>query len=100
MIFSATAVSGVATVGVAVRPVFRFTCVPGTASGTGSVTFKPTPSTYNDTGYEPVYDREGAVLTINLSSQFSMDVQGSAGVAGLKVTSDNSGDTFTLIVDG
>ena len=88
---SASAVSGVATVGVnGQHSPMQITSVPTSASGTGTVTARP----INGTGFESVFDSSGAALTFDLSAQYTFIVDGL--FKDIKVTSSNSGDTFTL----
>jgi hypothetical protein len=87
------AVSGVATL--EVRPnrwVQQFTVTPDSASGTGTVTVRPS----NAAGFEQLFDKDGVAVTIDLSAQKTYIAEGS--LTGIKVTSDNSSDTFELSV--
>jgi len=94
---SADAVSGVATVEATLySSAVRMTVVPTSASGTGTVTVKTAGTTDHSPGYEPAYESDGTTaLTVDLSAQKSLDLPGP--LVGIKVTSDNSADTFGLV---
>lgn len=94
----AAAVSGVATVeGKFPGATVRFTVSPTSASGTGTVTVRTAGTTDYPAAYEAAYASDGTTaLTVDLSAHVSMDLPGP--LTGVKVTSDNSGDTFGLVV--
>jgi hypothetical protein len=94
---SVEAVSGVATLeGSFAGSGVQFTVLPISASGTGTVTVKPDGTTDAVTGYEAAYATDGATaLTVDLSAQQTFVLHGR--LAGVKVTSDNSSDTFHLV---
>lgn len=94
-------VSGVATFddGNSVGPVTQITVIPTSASGTGTVTVKPVDTTDATAAYEALYDSAKAAMTIDLSAQNTVVVQGPE-LSGVKVTSSNSADTFSLVVSG
>jgi len=70
----------------------QFTTVPTSASGTATVTCVPEGAN----AYESVFDTDGIALTYDLSVQKTHFVAGA--ITHLKVASDNSSDTFTLIM--
>ena len=86
------AVGGVATVRVEQTSAeqFQFSVEPASASGTGTVTAMAR----HTTGFGPLFDSAGAALQVDLSETSSFVVSGS--ILQLKVTSDNSADTFNL----
>lgn len=87
---SVAASSGVATIGMSDASAGQVTSVPTSASGTGTVTARP----IGVAGFETVYDSDGNALTFALSSQYTFTI--AANILQVKVSSDNSGDTFTL----
>jgi len=91
-VYSEESVSGVATVSIPQWPqAVQFTVTPNSASGTGTVTFKP----YGGTEFEPMYDNDGVELTLDLSASATRSVV-AAAIEEIKVSSDNSADTFSL----
>ena len=98
--FQATsAVSGVATVDLSEYPQaceLQFTVIPISASGTGAVTYKPAGTSEVEPGYEPLcWPGGNTPIQIDLSSQKTLPVR--FQIAGLKITSDNPVDSFTVI---
>jgi len=92
---SAAAVSGVATVDLAAEKghVVVATVQPSSASGTGTVTARAVGSA----AYQPVYESDGSTaLTVALDGS-DVSVELPVWVTHVKVTSDNSGDEFTLL---
>ena len=98
--FQATsAVSGVATVDLSEYPQggdLQFTVIPFSASGTGAITYRPAGTSEVTPGYEPLCWPGGDTpIQIDLSEQKTLVVP--FQIAGLKITSDNSVDSFTVI---
>jgi len=93
------AVSGVATVDLSDRTLpttFQVTVLPGTATGTGTVTVKPTAPTGYTAAYEALYQADGSTaFTVDLSAQVTFFVTGK--IDGLKITSSETADTFSVI---
>lgn len=88
--------SGVATVklNMGARQIAHVTVIPDSASGTGTITARPIGI---DT-FGPVADSAGSALTTDLSAQSTHRFLPEDGVEEVKITSDNSGDTFDVTV--
>lgn len=67
---------------------------PDSCSGTGTLTAKP----YGAPAFETVYDNSGAALTTDFAGQQTWTLSGN--YEAFKLTSDNSADTFALVVGG
>jgi hypothetical protein len=94
----AESVSGVAEVTGVPSGVTQFTCrpTPGSSnSGTGTVTGKPNSDTSYPLDYETIF-LDDAALTVDVSEQVTI-VLPVGRYSGIKVASDQSGDSFALI---
>lgn len=100
---SVSAVSGVATLDLSnqdTRAGFQITVVPISASGTASFEYQPAGDNLTTLGYEDLLDADGAQKTVSLAAQATVFVSpatNNMSIDGIKVTSDNSADTFTVI---